>query len=469
MNLNCAKQFIKYLSVEANGEKENIYLVGGYVRDKLMNSKIEPRDVDFIYDGNISNLLKRLSESGYKFFQVKKKMYTYRCIFGDAIIDISKMKGENIIEDLNMRDFTVNTICIKLGENKIIDPFKGRKALQNRIIRAVNEDSIKNDPVRILRGIRLYINFGMHFNVNTEDIIRRYSYKLKDSPGERVSSELMSIIERDKEGVAFEILDAFSILKFLVPYVEELKTIGKCKYHVEDVFTHINLTYRIFKDIINNRIKLRSLNFDIFNNKIGDFSLKEYTALSCFLHDIGKYEAYKKQDNRISFIGHEERGADICRKLCIDLRFSKKASEFIEVVVKEHMQPLVLFKNKFGSNREELYKFFNKYGKLSQYILIVSFCDNYATRILLDRENEKESYKIFIENMFYEYTVYSNIKRERFIDGNYIKNVLGIKGPAVGSIINDIDRLRYLKRINTREEVISYIGKIKYFRIHNKN
>ncbi|WP_446898235.1 HDIG domain-containing metalloprotein [Clostridium sp. LBM24168] len=468
--MSYAKQFIKYLSEESKKRKENVYLVGGYIRDKLASSKIEPRDVDFIYDGNIDSLLERLKESGYKFFQIKREKNIYRCIFKDTIIDISKMKGNNIIEDLNMRDFTVNAICIKLGENKIIDPFEGRKALKNRIIRVVNRDSLKSDPVRILRAIRLYISFGMHFNVDTENMIIKYAYKLKDVPGERVFSELMSIIENDKEGIAFEILDTFSILKFLIPYVEELKTIGKCKYHIEDVFTHINLTYRIFKDILNNRIKVKNLNFKIFDYKIGGFSLREYTAFSCFLHDIGKYEAYKKKDNKISFREHEKRGADICRKLCISYRVPKKVLEFIEAIVKEHMYPLILFKNGFKNNkREEFYNFFYRCGKLSQYIIIVSFCDNYATRILLDRENEKEYYKVFIERMLYEYSVYLDVKREKFIDGNYIMDVLGIKGEAVGSIIDNIDKLRYLKEINTREEVINYIKKIKALNIDNSN
>lgn len=459
--MNYVKEFIQHLNNESCKRGDTVYLVGGYVRDKLINPKIKSRDIDFIYDGDIDGIMKKFNTSGYNFFRIKNDIDIYRCIYKGNIIDISKMNGKNIIEDLKNRDFTVNTVCLKLGENKIIDPFKGRLAIKNRIIRAVDKTSLDKDPIRILRAVRLYINYGMHFNLDTENMVIKYAGKLKECPGERISSELLLIIKCDKEGEAFEVLDRFSILKYLIPYVEELKTIGKCKYHIEDVFTHINLTYKIFKDIMKSRIKINNLDFCIFDNSIGQFSLREYTAFSCFLHDIGKYQAYKKKKDRVSFEGHEKKGVEICRILCKKFRLPKKASRFIETIVEAHMYPLMIFKKTDRDMKEYYYDFFNQYKDLSVYIIIVSFCDNYATRMLLDRENEKESYKKFIENMLYEYNIYLNIKNKKIIDGNCIENILEHKGPIIGNVINNIDKLRYMRKIITRKDAVDYVLKIK--------
>lgn len=460
------KQFIKNLDPILNEIGGNIYLVGGYIRDKLISYRNKPKDADFIYDGNIEKLIKRLEKLEYKFFPIKKSAGIYRCLLDENIIDISEIKGNSIEEDLSKRDFTVNAIAMKVLQNKIIDPFYGRRAIKNKIIKSVSKESFNNDPIRILRGIRLYLTLGMHFNKETEDMLVKEAYKISEAPNERILSELMTMIENDTEGKVFELLDTFSVLKYLIPYTEELKTIGKCKYHVEDVFTHSNLTYKVFKDIVKQRINIKGIDLIEFNSKIGEFSIREYIALVCFLHDIGKYKAYtKNSDGSISFSGHEEIGSQICKAICENLRFPKKASKFVEDIVGAHMYPLKYFKDTADNKRKNYYKFFSRYDKLSKVILIVSFCDNYATRMLLDKENEKEKYKRFVEDMLHEYDVYAEIKNNKIIDGNYIEDILGETGSIVGDVIKNMDEFRYLKRINTKEEAIEYVKKIKLARL----
>lgn len=462
--MNYLKKFIMCLNNKIDTNEESAYLVGGYVRDKLIKSSMDPKDADFIYDGDIKGLIEYLNSSGYQFMPIKESRETYRCMLNGNCIDITKMQGKTIVEDLSKRDFTANAICLEVGKNKIIDPFEGRKAIKNRIIKAVSSDSIKKDPIRILRGIRLYISYGMHFNLDTENMIKKYAFKLKEVAGEKIFSELMLILENDKDGRAFDILNTFSVLNFLIPYVEELKTMGKCKYHQEDVFTHANLTYMAFKDILSHRITIKNLDNNIFNYKIGDFTLREYTSIACFLHDIGKYEAYKKEGNKVSFAGHEKNGRIICEKLCNRLRFPKKASKFIEDIVSAHMYPLIFFKNGFENSKHMIYDFFYKYGELSRYIIVVAFCDNYATRMLSYENSEKRRFKVFIEKMLEEYDIYSNLKNNQLVDGNYIVDVLGFRGVIIGNIMYNIDKLRYLKKLKTRQDVIDYINKLKKLR-----
>lgn len=457
INLNYVKKFIYDLKRVVNDMELEVYLVGGYVRDKLMNIKAEPKDADFIINGHIHKIIEELEKRGYEFFPIREDVGIYRCILDENTIDISSMKGSSIEEDLKSRDFTVNAIAMRVIHNKIIDPFYGRRALKSRILKSVTDKSLEEDPVRILRGIRFYISCGMHFNLETEKQIEKICCTIMDSPVERVFRELMLIIKNDHMGIAFETLDNYGILKNIIPYIDELKTIGKCKYHREDVFTHMNLTYGVFKDVLSGKMKLEGLDLSIFNHKLGEFKLQEYLSLACFLHDIGKYEAYKKENNKISFHGHDIKGANICRNFCNNMKFPKRAEKYIENIVKGHMYPLGLFKNEAVDNKKAFYKFFYKYDGYVVEILTTAFCDNYATRMDLDRQNEKVRFKMFIENMLKEYEVYYEMNEHKLLNGGDVVKILGKQGPAIKVALENIHKLRYLGKIDTREEAIKYL------------
>lgn len=437
------------------------YLVGGYVRDKLINSKIQPSDIDIIYSGDMLTLISEFKNLGYKFFPIKEDVGIYRCMAEKFMIDIAVMKGRTIEEDLAKRDFTINAICMKLIENRIIDPFNGRNAIKSRIIQNVSNESLEQDPVRILRGIRFYIAYGMHFSFDTENNIVKVAPRLKSCPKERVFNEFMKIIESDKDGKAFEFLDNYNILRNMFPYIDELKTVGKCDYHIEDAFTHMNLTYGVFKDILNKKISINGLDINVFEKKIGNFKLREYIAFACFMHDIGKFKCYKKTNEKVSFYGHDIEGARIVKLICESINFPKEAAELTEKVVEGHMYPLGLFSSKIKEPKKTFYKFFKKYEKFSIELIVLSFCDNYATNMMFDPKNEKEAYKEFIENMLSEYKRYIEIRKNRLISGTEIISFTGKQGPNIGSILDDIDMLRYLGKINSRENVIEYLDKNK--------
>lgn len=407
--MNDINKFIKQIKKVLNEVGGEAYLVGGFVRDKLINFKSEPKNVDIVYDGDINKLLLILDIHGYKFSLIERNKETYRCNCENITFDITKMEGRNIQDDLSKRDFTINSICMKLSENKIIDPFKGRRAIECRIIQHVNEKGIEEDPIRILRGIRLCVKYGMHFNLKTEQKIIEAAPQLKNCNKERVFNEFMKLIEIDNEGKAFYFLDDYNVLRNILPYVDELKTIGKCKYHIEDVFTHMNLSYGVFKDIIKGKIIIKGFDLSFAEEYIGSFKLKEYISVACFLHDIGKFNCFK-QDSRVSFIGHEKEGAKIVKDLCESMKFPEKAAELMEKIVEAHMCPLGIFKDDTKEKRKAFYKSYEEYKEYIPFILIVSFCDNYATHMLLDEISEQQTYKQFIEDMLIENQTISSKK-----------------------------------------------------------
>ncbi|QGU93837.1 HD domain-containing protein [Clostridium bovifaecis] len=438
------------------------YIVGGYIRDKFLKNNKDFKDLDIIFDGDINLFIKELKYKGYNIFVLKEEIGIYRAIIKDKILDIAVLKEDSIEEDLKSRDFTINAIALKLVDNKIVDPFRGRAHIDAKLIHEVSEDSIKKDRIRILRAYRFAIKYGMHFSRACEEHIIKECKYIKFSPKERIFNELIEIIREDKNGIAFEELDKCDVLKELLPYIEELKTVGKCKYHIEDAFTHMNLVYLNSKELLRGAISVKGLDLSIFASELGEVPLGIYFSLAAFCHDIGKAKCYKEVNDKVSFIGHDEEGAKIMREVCNNLGLPKKAERFITILTEAHMYPLSLCKNNIKNYKKSFYKFFSKYGQYIPYILALSYCDMHATKMLYDPDNEENLFKEYIEKLLEEYKFYKHIKEVRFIDGREVIEITGVKGEEIKKLIEEMDRKVYYREVNNRDEALKYLrGKSK--------
>ena len=142
-----------------------VYMVGGMVRDILMNRPVH--DIDLSYCGNVRDYAKKVADFlEASFFMLNQKFQTARIIYKSQAgekrwIDIVATREKDILVDLTYRDFTVNAIAIDLRDRtKIIDPLNGALDLKRKILQVCREDSLENDPVRILRALRLAVQFN---------------------------------------------------------------------------------------------------------------------------------------------------------------------------------------------------------------------------------------------------------------------------------------------------------------------
>lgn len=441
----------------------NCYIVGGYIRDIILGMKEELLDIDIVYDGDIYLFINKLRDRGINFYVLNEKAQIFRGNIKNINIDIASMNGKNIEEDLSKRDFTINSIALDILENKIIDPFDGIEDIKSGEIKETSNLSIKNDRVRILRAIRFSIIYDFKIVPYTKEHIKNEANFLMESPKERIFEEFMKIIHYDTYGKAFETLDKCGVLKYLIPGVNNLKTIGKCRYHAVDAFTHMNTSYILFKKVQSSDILLKNVDInEVIKKDLGNFQIGDFLAFATFTHDIGKYKCYKKEGDKISFIEHDKVGAEIIRDICKELHFPNKGIKIVGSVVEAHMYPLFLFKNNLNNYKKSFYKFFSNYEDYVPYILLVSFCDVYATRLYKDDDNEKEKYKVFIEKMFYEYEIYTKIRCNRLLDGKEIMNLSGSKGKELGIMLEKIDELRYLNKLKNKEDIIKYIVKGRF-------
>lgn len=180
-------KFLFEISELANQAGQNIYLVGGAVRDLLLGEKVY--DFDLLCDKNAIELAKSLQEKKYAELKSVHEPFGTAKVFlrGQQIeLDLATTREEtydfpgalpkvkypcSVEEDLKRRDFTINSIALNLlpnGETEFVDPYDGRSDLQKKVIKVLHSKSYWEDPTRIIRAIRFAIRFG--YQLPKEDI-----------------------------------------------------------------------------------------------------------------------------------------------------------------------------------------------------------------------------------------------------------------------------------------------------------
>jgi len=192
--------FIKTAFEISEKYKQEFFLVGGAIRDLYINNSIG-NDLDFLVESNADSIASDFSKK-YKgsFFCLDNKRGNYRAIFNhqDAYhtIDFSPILDGDINRDLNNRDFTINSIALKLNdifekdELNLIDPTQGLEDFKKKSIRVSSSTSFSQDPVRILRAIRFSRNFNFTYESNTLNSIKETKDHLLLSPRERIRRAL---------------------------------------------------------------------------------------------------------------------------------------------------------------------------------------------------------------------------------------------------------------------------------------
>ena len=179
----------------------NTYLVGGCLRDLILG--YTPKDLDILVEDEIDEFSKFLSKSlNSKIIKFQNHGFeTFRIINSKTKlnIDITKYSGGNdgLINDLSMRDFTINSMALSGDFENILDPFNGLKDLNNNVNRYVSKDLVLNDPLRLLRSVRLASKLNFIIEEDTKNYFMVNSEKINSVSNERIRDEIIDIFVLD--------------------------------------------------------------------------------------------------------------------------------------------------------------------------------------------------------------------------------------------------------------------------------
>lgn len=318
------------------------YLVGGCVRDLLLNKK--PKDWDITTNARPEEIQELFKESVYEneFGTVGIKTESNDSTL--KIVELTTFRKEGkytdkrhpdtitfaktLEEDLSRRDFTINAMAIEIkspacadrqkSEVRIIDHFSGQADLKNKLIRAVGDPNkrFNEDALRLIRAVRFACELSASWKIeqNTLKAIKDNAPLLKFIAKERIRDEFIKIIQTSQAAQGILLLEETELLKQLIPELEKSIGVTQNKHHIYTVWEHL----------------WRSLDYTAQNN----YSLE--VRLSSFFHDIGKPITKEGKDKEATFYNHEIVGAKIVRQILSRLRFSKNQSEKIIRLVRYH-------------------------------------------------------------------------------------------------------------------------------------
>lgn len=300
--------------------------VGGAVRDSLLSREVS--DIDITTDARPEEIEEVFRD--LKLIDIGKRFGTIKVIIEGEAFEITTFRKEsayrdgrhptevsfsdNLIDDLERRDFTINAMAFDHGE--IIDPFGGRDDLSMKVIRAVGDprERIDEDLLRSLRAVRFANRLGFTIEDSLKEAIRENANKINSISQERIASELSEILTSANPSRGIRLMDEVGLLAEIFPEVK--RTVGfdqHSSYHFDDVYNH---------------------SLKVLDKSPADLAVR-FAAL---YHDVGKVDTFfldERGEGR--FFGHQNFSEEMLRNRLKKLKFSNKFISDATSLVKRHM------------------------------------------------------------------------------------------------------------------------------------
>src|SRR5437660_10345920 len=312
------------------------WIVGGYVRDKLLGRPHLNPDV-VVEDGDAIELAKRFAQlAGAQPPVTFERFGTAQVALSGRLVQFVTARAESyapnsrkpevrratLEEDLRRRDFTINTLLMDFDGN-IQDMLGARPDLQAKVLRTPADPMLTftDDPLRMLRAVRFAAELGFTPAPDLVPAMRRLGSRLAPPVVsiERTADELRRMLASERPKLALELRDETGLPEATLPEIAACKGVLQTGYHTHDVFGHTLLTVA---------------------GTPPDLLLR----VAALFHDAGKPETAKGDG---TFIGHEEVGAEIARNALERVRFAQKEIDVVVGLIRLHLRP-VFYKSEWS-------------------------------------------------------------------------------------------------------------------------
>jgi tRNA nucleotidyltransferase (CCA-adding enzyme) len=309
---------------------EQAYLVGGSVRDMIMDGT--PHDYDITTSATPQKVIAffdKVVPTGIRYGTVTVMLdgigYEVTTFRGDGTYSDGRRPDNveftnDIIRDLERRDFTINAVAYDPVTDTYVDPFNGASDIVEGVIRAVGnpQDRFAEDGLRILRALRFAARFGFSISNDTLKAIHACRDMLAKVSKERVRDEFVKMLCSAHPEVALHRLECLELLPYVCPEAVPMVGCGQNHYHDHDVWEH---TVRCVMNVPST----------------------EVLRLAAFFHDIGKpmCKVWVESRGEHGFYEHDDKSAIITRDAMVSLKFSKDKIDQVCHLVQHHMHSYV--------------------------------------------------------------------------------------------------------------------------------
>ncbi|TES84460.1 MAG: CCA tRNA nucleotidyltransferase [Dehalococcoidia bacterium] len=466
-----------------SGQKVKAYLVGGFIRDALLERATA--DIDIALAADALELAPKIADAlGGKFVPLDKQNRICRVVVMDKKapsggrwqLDFTSFE-DSIEQDLSRRDFTIDAIAVALEEVSredftAIDPFGGQADLRNKVIRAVAETAFEDDAVRLLRAARLAAELGFSLDEPTGALVKSQSQLIADVAGERLREELVRLLTVPHPERFLPHLDELGLITALFPELAGTKGVEQPREHSWNVFDH-SLQTVIAVDFLLHQGSWPYASDEVlavvpwsealaehFNREVGGgSSRRSLLKLAALLHDICKPETKAVgEDGRTHFLEHAKLGAAAAADILARLRFSGKEAKLVEIVINYHMRPGQMSQQGLPTQRA-IYRYFRDTDEAGIDILFLSLADHLATRgPNLDMAGWTEHARMVEYVLEKHFEQQKLVEPVRLVDGHDLINIFGLSpGPALGEILEAVREAQASGELSDRQEALDYI------------
>ena len=421
------------------------FAVGGYVRDEILG--IGSKDLDVVVEmkGGAEKITKSLYRQFGRIISRPRQMGRYpiwQITFKEdidhkgkeyrtkgAIIEFADSQKESfpdegsrqritepgtLMEDVERRDFTTNMLLKDLTSGEVKD-LTGTSVndIKRGILRGhpglpLNK-ILRDDPLRMMRLVRFQAKYGWDVPMDVLRTVAANAKRIEIVSAERIRDELIKVMKLGKLAQDIKLMKVVGLLKYVLPEIEELKATkhdtSRGHHQEGDVFRHTYLVLQNAKPGIENQ-------------------------LAALLHDVGKPATREEIGDKIQILGHEEVGAEMAEAIMRRLKFDKGTVKTVKHMVRNHMRPHGLDRNKSRSSKA-LRKFIRKVGdEMVDAILDLAEADNLGN---LPPKNYIPELREEIEKIR---SAPVQVREQAVLDGNEVLDIIGGKpGPMVGVAI----------------------------------
>lgn len=438
-----------------------IYLVGGAVRDFLMEKTTNDRDL-IVMDACAREFSLSLAEFfNAVFVPLDEENKIYRIVMPDKInyLDITNPIENSLEKDLMRRDLTINAIAVNLRTSEIIDLCGGVSDIKNRCINYINEQNFEDDPLRILRAYRFQAQLGFNLSAETVNAVIKYIPLIHNPAKERIQYEIMHLFNGYYAHKALLNMNKTWLLEEIFPTVKDLKQVPANSHHHLGLLEHSIETVKQITEIYkssSNEVKEHLDKIDF-----GGYSRLAHLRLAGFLHDIGKFSTWTIEENtgRQRFIKHDEVGAKMVVKMLKKMCFSNKQIDYVSTMIKNHIYPSQVMSAP-EINDKIMMRYVRKMEDNSIDAVILAQADRLSARgpEITDDIVEKNINSLNKLLKFY-IDVKDTLKPlPILLNGNDVMDLLKIKpSPVLGKIMNALHEAQISSDISTKDEAIMFV------------
>ncbi|MDQ3648597.1 MAG: HDIG domain-containing protein [Actinomycetota bacterium] len=444
------------------------WLVGGTIRDALLGRPLH--DVDLALRADAEGPAQALADA------VRGPAFTLSESFGawrvldrrqGVTFDLTPLQGEGIEADLAQRELTMNAMALPLAGGELLDPFGGRADVEARKLRLVDEGALARDGLRALRLARFAAELGFTAEPAAEEAAARHAGRVTEAAPERIWAELRQLVTAGGVLEGLALAERTGVLARVLPELTDLHSIEQSQYHHLDVYDHT-------VEVLARLLALERDPSAVFGEQAhrlaevlaeplaDELTRGQALRFGALLHDVGKPATRGvRPDGRVTFIGHDAKGAEMIREACRRLRASERLATFLGALARHHLVLGFLVHGR-PLSRRDVYRYLRTVDPVEVEVTLLTCADRLATRGRKAEPAIAAHLELARELMGPVLDWRAEGPPRSPLGGDELAREVGIRpGPELGALLSELEEAIYAGEASTREETVELARRLR--------